>query len=230
MRLSLEDIFRTPVLKQMAAWIAQADQTKFEPIPRAPMRDSYPATEVQKQIYYVQQLQDDDVSYNMPVVFALRGDLDKARLEDAVRKLVERHEALRTSFRTVDGELRQLIHNMNEIETTILDMNELLNDEDDLLSVGMEKFVIPFDLAQAPLLRIGLLKMTDSLHYLALDTHHIVSDGASVRVLCEELFAFYRGEKSLTAPLQFKDYAEWGGKGGRMTTLASSFGSIVPGL
>jgi amino acid adenylation domain-containing protein len=69
----------------------------------------------------------------------------------------------------------------------------------------------PFDLSQAPLLRVGLVKLAESKHRLAVDMHHIISDGASMRVFIHELLAFYKDEELLLGELQYryKDFSQW---------------------
>src|SRR6185369_9460907 len=81
----------------------------------------------------------------------------------------------------------------------------------------------PFDLAQGPMLRIGLLRLAASQHVLLLVMHHIVCDGWSIAVLLRELGAFYRGfrrglqpgsqgdaEPALPAlSIQYGDFAVW---------------------
>jgi hypothetical protein len=70
-------------------------------------------------------------------------------------------------------------------------------------------FIRPFDLSQAPLLRVGLIKRDDRHCILMVDMHHIISDGASEEILVKEFTATYADEALPPLPLQFKDYAEW---------------------
>lgn len=73
----------------------------------------------------------------------------------------------------------------------------------------MNDFIRPFDIEKAPLLRVGLVSASVNVHYLLIDMHHIISDGASVGILIEELSALYRGDKLEELPVQYKDYAVW---------------------
>ncbi|KAF6646499.1 condensation domain-containing protein, partial [Paenibacillus sp. EKM301P] len=62
-----------------------------------------------KRMYVLSHLEGGEVSYNMPGALIIEGSLDKKRLEQAFRQLIERHEALRTRFEMVDGEVIQRI-------------------------------------------------------------------------------------------------------------------------
>lgn len=57
-------------------------------------------------MYMVQQLEKGTV-YNMPILFAIEGDIEPERIEETFQKLVNRHESLRTYFVDVDGEIVQ---------------------------------------------------------------------------------------------------------------------------
>ncbi|MGX1572664.1 amino acid adenylation domain-containing protein, partial [Paenibacillus terrae] len=77
------------------------------------------------------------------------------------------------------------------------------------------RFVRPFDLQAAPLLRVGLVDLgiqgveQESEHLLMLDMHHIVSDGVSMEVLTDEFVRLYDGEELSPLRIQYKDYAVW---------------------
>ena len=73
----------------------------------------------------------------------------------------------------------------------------------------MNDFIRPFDLGKAPLLRVGLVSESESVHYLLIDMHHIISDGTSVGILIDELSILYRGDELDELPIQYKDYAVW---------------------
>nr|WP_267879669.1 condensation domain-containing protein [Caldalkalibacillus mannanilyticus] len=78
-------------------------------IPSAEIRDVYPVSSAQKRLYILHQLEGAELSYNMPSHMILKGSLDRERLEEAFRKLIVRHETLRTKFEMVGGEPVQKI-------------------------------------------------------------------------------------------------------------------------
>ncbi|MCP5050905.1 MAG: polyketide synthase, partial [bacterium] len=70
-------------------------------------------------------------------------------------------------------------------------------------------FVRPFDLSNAPLLRVGLTELEQEKHILLVDMHHIITDGTSMAILIEEFMALYSGRELPPLRLQYKDYSEW---------------------
>ncbi|KAF6639782.1 hypothetical protein HFE02_26445, partial [Paenibacillus sp. EKM11P] len=112
-----------------------------------------------------------EVSYNMPGALIIEGSLDKKRLEQAFRQLIERHEALRTRFEMVDGEVIQ------RIESSVPFSVEYVQASEEETPQYAQDFVRAFDLAQAPLLRVQLIENGPGRHVMLYDMHHIISDG-----------------------------------------------------
>jgi fengycin family lipopeptide synthetase D len=74
------------------------------------------------------------------------------------------------------------------------------------------KFVRPFDLSKAPLMRVGVIKVRENSHILMFDLHHIISDGVSMGILIKEFIHLYLGKSLEPLKIQYKDYAEWQNK------------------
>jgi non-ribosomal peptide synthetase component F len=74
------------------------------------------------------------------------------------------------------------------------------------------KFIRSFDLSQAPLLHVGLLKLAEEEHLLLVDIHHIVGDGTSMGILIDDFIGFYLGERLFPLNVQYKDFALWQGQ------------------
>jgi hypothetical protein len=73
----------------------------------------------------------------------------------------------------------------------------------------VKKFVRPFEVSRAPLLRVGLIKEKKNRHIFMMDIHHIVTDGISNTLLKKEVMALYAGEKLPPLKLQYKDFSGW---------------------
>ncbi|WP_366207888.1 amino acid adenylation domain-containing protein [Bacillus amyloliquefaciens] len=195
-QVPLQDIFARPTVEELASVIQDLEESPYEAIQPAQTQDTYPVSSAQKRMYVLQQLEDGGVGYNMPAVLELTGPLDRGRLEETFRQLVERHEALRTSFETgPDGEPVQRIHDSVPFQ---LDEAE-----------SADAFVRPFCLEEAPLFRAALVKESDERHLLLTDMHHIISDGVSVNTLIKEFGELYAGRSLAPMRLQYKDYAVW---------------------
>ncbi|NLD50978.1 MAG: amino acid adenylation domain-containing protein, partial [Clostridiaceae bacterium] len=67
----------------------------------------------------------------------------------------------------------------------------------------------PFDLSEAPLLRVELVKTSENKYLLFFDMHHIISDGMSITILVDEMSRIYEGREPAPLRIQYKDYANW---------------------
>uniref|UniRef100_UPI00046FE480 non-ribosomal peptide synthetase n=1 Tax=Paenibacillus massiliensis TaxID=225917 RepID=UPI00046FE480 len=202
-QLALREIFQFPTIEQLAGLLDDRGQSVHVSIPLVEQRDYYPVSSAQKRLYVLSQLEGSELSYNMPGSLLVEGQLDRARLEEAFQQLIARHETLRTSFEIVDGEPVQRVQN----EVSFMVEYEQIREEE--TSEHMRAFIRPFDLQQAPLLRVDLLELEPERHLLLFDMHHIVSDGASMGVLVEEFIQLYEGNSLPALQMRYKDYAVW---------------------
>ncbi|EHS59970.1 non-ribosomal peptide synthase/polyketide synthase [Paenibacillus sp. Aloe-11] len=201
--ISLREIFQSPTVESLARLMKERIPTVYESIPQAEESEAYPVSSAQKRLYVLRQMDGGELSYNMPGAFTVDGPLDRVRLESAFQMLIQRHESLRTGFYMKDGELVQRVH--REVPFT-LDYTEASGEDTDTL---IRSFIRAFDLSQAPLLRVGLVKLQEERHLLLFDMHHIISDGVSIQILVEELTSLYQGEQLPELYIQYKDFAVW---------------------
>ncbi|MGF9646225.1 amino acid adenylation domain-containing protein [Paenibacillus sp. MABNS29] len=201
--LPLRDVFRHSTIESMAAAISRLDEQTFVAIPVADDREVYPQSFAQKRLFILNQLEGAELSYNMPEAMLLEGALDRARFEEAFRKLVARHETLRTGFEMVDGEASQRIYQDVNVAVEFYRVDEQEAEE------MVRRFVRPFDLAKPPLLRVGLVELAPERHILMYDMHHIISDGVSMEIFVEEFVRLYGGEQLEPLRIQYKDYTVW---------------------
>ncbi|TDF92725.1 non-ribosomal peptide synthetase [Paenibacillus piri] len=196
-------LFECPTIRQLAGYMQYAEEDTAAAIVPVPARPHYPVSSAQRRMYVLSQLEGAGSSYNMPAVLLLEGELDMPRLEAAFRSLVDRHETLRTSFDMVEGELVQTID-----EDVRFQLQRSARSEREAETL-IRKFVRPFDLRQAPLLRAELIRFSERRHLLLIDMHHIISDGVSSGILVHDLSQLYRGESLPEPKLHYKDYAVW---------------------
>ncbi|MFL5383771.1 MAG: condensation domain-containing protein, partial [Longimicrobiaceae bacterium] len=183
--------------------------------PRAD-RDGAPLSFAQERLWFLDRLEPGSAVYNIPLARRL-GALDEAALERALGEIVRRHEALRTTFREVDGSPVQVIAPFGGFTLPVEDLSGL-SEADREAAVrrrANEEAVRPFDLTAGPLFRAVLLRLGARDHVLLLSMHHIVSDGWSLGVLDRELSvlnAVYREGRESPLPelaVQYADYAVW---------------------
>jgi amino acid adenylation domain-containing protein len=148
-----------------------------------------PASFAQRRLYALTQLEGRNTVYNVPLALDIAGRLDAARLEDCFRKILARHEALRTRFGIENDELTQRVVPLAEIDFAV--------ERRDCTATGFtaaaEAFIRPFELDRAPLFRVLLLSDGATRHALVMDAHHIVVDGLALNILARELMALYEG-------------------------------------
>ncbi|NOQ25399.1 MAG: amino acid adenylation domain-containing protein [Bacteroidales bacterium] len=199
----LEDIFLHTSIRAQACQIRISKKTEFVSIPKTEEQSNYPVSPAQKRLYFLQQFDLESIAYNMPNVFSLGKEADKRKIEEVFKQLIDRHESFRTSIIVVDGEPVQFISKEVEFELEELSItnNEVENTRN--------KFIKPFDLSNAPYLRVALVNIKGEDSLLMIDMHHIISDGTSHIILEKEFQTLY-SEKELTPlKLQYKDYSQW---------------------
>lgn len=186
----------------------QALSTRPEIVPL-----SYP----QQRLWVFDCVNPGNAVYNMTGLVHYDGELDVPRLQDTINKLVERHESLRTSFSMADGVARQVVSAGIALNFPIIDLRRCPRQEQELEveRLAREEAVKAFDLSQAPLLRVRLVKCGDRDHNLLFTMHHIISDGWSIRVFFQEFEAIYRSLASgqtfalPSLPVQYSDFSIW---------------------
>ncbi|WP_431194437.1 amino acid adenylation domain-containing protein [Pseudomonas synxantha] len=220
-QLPLRAIFEGSTIRGIAEHIALAilenAPAVSQPAPRGAREGQLPLSFAQQRLWFLSQLQPDSALYNLPVAVRLVGRLDPAALQQALTAVVERHEALRTTFPVVQGQAHQHIHPPQVCALPLIDLTSWPEDERLARSQVLvrQEAAQPFDLANGPLLRTQLLKLDDQQHILLLTMHHIVSDAWSAGVLTQELSQLYadfsQGRASSLVPLeiQYADYALW---------------------
>ncbi|MGN6085880.1 amino acid adenylation domain-containing protein, partial [Trinickia sp.] len=204
----------------VAAAIAPAERT-------APLALSF----AQQRLWFVTQMASASNAYHIPFGFRLTGMLDRVALAAALDKIVERHEALRTTFDQRGGQVFQVIAPPDAgFALRTLDLSaiaEPLERGARLHAHLREQAHTPFDLERGPLIRASLVRLAPHEHVLFFCAHHIVFDGWSNGVLTHELGVLYGAcRQSRTReggddehgplpplPIQYADYALWQRKG-----------------
>ncbi len=176
-----------------------------------------PLSFAQQRLWFLDQFDPDSTVYNIPLALSIRGELNQAALVAALQDVVRRHDTLRTSFHTVDGQAVQQVAPSLQVPLTIVNLQTVdAKRREEMVKSALQKEIrTPFDLSQSPLLRARLLVLAPQEHIFLLTMHHIISDGWSIRVLINELFLFYQaylhGQPASLAPLpiQYADFARW---------------------
>ena len=194
-----------------------AGRAGWDGIPRRERTGMAPLSFAQQRLWFIEQLEPGTHTYNSARAARLKGPLDTAVLRRSMGDIVERHEALRTSFTATDGRPAQVIAGTLSLPLPIADLSGFPEGEREAQArhLAEEEIRRPFDLTRAPLLRVRLLRLGPEEHILILTMHHIVSDEWSQGVLVRELAALYEAHLAgipsplQPLPIQYADYAVW---------------------
>ena len=202
-KVSLNNFFEHQDLGSLSEFIEKANKSEYSPIQKVLEKDHYELSSAQKRLYFLYEFDKDSLAYNLPYAIKIEGDLDKERLNNAFKRLIDRHEGLRTSFEVIDGEVVQKISKNIEF-----DIEYFQAKEEDAQQI-IETFISPFNLNKAPLIRVGLIEMSPEENVLMIDIHHIITDGVSEAIFSKDLISLYNQEELKELTIQYKDYAEW---------------------
>ncbi|NOQ25822.1 MAG: amino acid adenylation domain-containing protein, partial [Bacteroidales bacterium] len=199
----LRDVFLYSTIKSQANQIERSKKKDFVSIPKAKEQSNYPLSSAQKRLYLLQQFDLTSTAYNIPYIISLGKEVDKSKIEEVFKQLINRHESFRTSIIVVDSEPVQLISKnvAFEVEEISIEKTELENTRN--------KFIRSFDLTKAPFLRVAIVDVKGEDSMLMIDMHHIISDGTTHAILEKEFQALLSGKELAPLPLQYKDYSEW---------------------
>jgi amino acid adenylation domain-containing protein len=210
-KIPLSEVFKTPFIRGLAAYLGQARKDQYVSLGPVEEKEYYALSSAQKRLYFLQQMDLQSTSYNMPFVLPIGKNIEKSKLVSAFKKLIARHESLRTSFERVDEVPVQKVHKVYEVEFKMeyYDLSKSEGNSPGSEIIVQNSFMRAFDLSQAPLMRSGLIKSADSNYIWMVDIHHIVSDGTSHTILAEDFISLYKGEELEPLELQYKDFSQW---------------------
>lgn len=175
-----------------------------------------PLTVEQYRVWFLSQMERNSTQFNINLAYKIFGDLDYTILESSLNLIVERHDTLRTVFRSNGNEPEQVVMedlwipiniikpNIVEIEDQAIELQAL-----ELLEKEIEK---PFSLENGPLINLTIYELNSNERLLLFKIHHIIADFQSLETLIKELGYNYnlklKGEEYNLPPLkiQYTDY------------------------
>ncbi|MBF0572700.1 MAG: amino acid adenylation domain-containing protein, partial [Desulfamplus sp.] len=216
--VAIRDFFENPSIRQLAALldnlieksIEGSSSLKIDPVP---LSESYPLSHAQRRLWILEKLDPNFIAYNIPGAYLIRGNLNIANLTEAFRAVIRRHESLRTLFRVINGEPRQVILDKLDFSLFVENISEL-----EAVKAELKKDAgTAFDMENGPLMRVRLFKVADA-HVISMNIHHIISDALSQEILIKELLTYYEAlclegvqfkEPLLPLNIHYKDYVAW---------------------
>ncbi|MGD2085539.1 MAG: amino acid adenylation domain-containing protein [Candidatus Aminicenantes bacterium] len=202
--VSITDIFTYPTVARLAAYIESNKESIYSSIAPVEAKEYYPLSSAQKRLYYLWQMHQESVFYNLPIIFTVSGPLHTGRLQKAVLELTRRHDSLRTSFEVIDEEPVQRVWHgvINKAR---------LRGRQRQIEIGdiIDDFVRPFDLSHAPLMRMEILQIDKEKYLWLFDIHHIITDATGYAVLQKDLEKLYNNQELAAVKVQYRDFSRW---------------------
>jgi amino acid adenylation domain-containing protein len=173
---------------------APSEQPVMVEAPKSHLPSKVPITESQLEVWLSDQLGPEaSCSYNESFTLHLRGSVNETALCEALNQMIQRHEALRSTFDR-EGKLQYIAPSL-KLDVPVIDLSDLSAEkrQAQFHTIIEEDAHTPFQLNQGPLVRTQLVRMEPSYKLLIFTSHHIVCDGWSTNVLLDELAKCYNG-------------------------------------
>ena len=187
--ISIKDVMEKPVLNKLAQCIEKAGK-KLKI--KANNKNTYKLMPQQKALYVTYSKEPFSLTYNMPAKIHVPDEIDINKLKDAITKAAGHHRIL---FSHIESDGQELIGVYDDVDELVF---EQYNENE------INKFVRPFDLSKAPLVRVGI-----SGNEILFDMHHIVADGETMNILLRDIIKEYDGIDVNDEKVTYGDYSEF---------------------
>ena len=206
-------------LELLTYWLDDENDvaTPAQKISRRDQDAAIPLSFAQQRLWVLDQIEPNGAVYNIPIAVRLHGSLHLSAFEQTLNAIVQRHEVLRTVFKTADGQPAQMINAFAPIVLPIWDLSAVpaASRETELQRLLTVEAQLAFDLRQGPVWRSALIKLTAAEYVFFFNVHHIAADAWSVEVFFRELAALYnafgKNEPSPLPelPIHYADFSIW---------------------
>ncbi|MHC9538717.1 MAG: non-ribosomal peptide synthase/polyketide synthase [Vulcanimicrobiota bacterium] len=217
----LKAIFESPTVSQMGTLVDGALKvsrgTAIPPVKAVDRKREIPLSWAQERLWFLGELVPDNAFYLIPGALRITGSLNIDALEQSFREIVKRHEALRTTFLSLDGKPVQNISREWHIHLPFVDLSGLEKQEveQEMRRLAHQEALSSFNIAEDIPVRITLIQCAPKDYVLLITMHHIASDGWSLGVLIDELVSLYEAFAQQKPsplpplPVQYADFAIW---------------------
>lgn len=210
LELPLRLIFEHPTIGELVHAVEEHQQHENErslpPLQRFDQKGNvFPLSYAQQRLWFFEQMNPGQTTYHLPFAVRIKGECDLQKMQQAVNRMVQKHEILRTTFHEQDGEAVQQIH--PNMEILVQEIFLTGDDQEHLLAQAIQQELQkPFSLSEGPLMRVFLYRLREKETVLLVHMHHIISDGWSMAVWLKEWLA---DEQTNELPVQYRDYVQW---------------------
>eukprot|EP00833_Pecoramyces_ruminatium_P018314 jgi/Orpsp1_1/1192346/evm.model.d7180000092453.1 len=199
-KVYIKDIMSHPIIYDLSEYIEfvmndkNNDTNKIEVITKRNCKE-FPVTSQQLGVYIDSVKHPNSIIYNIPSVYRLNKNVDKEKIKKSLLKIFSKQEILKSKYYGKE------INGKTEIYGYIDEECSLKFEEYSHENIG--RFIRPFELDKAPLMRVGFIN--DEV--LLIDMHHIICDGSTMLILMKELNQYYYDEDVEELDIQYSDYA-----------------------
>jgi amino acid adenylation domain-containing protein len=181
----------------------------------SPASETIPLTESQQEVLLVcQQSPTASTACNETWTLQLDGSLDLSALRQSIQTIVDRHDALRSSFDATNETVT--VAPTLQLEVPFTDLSAPADQERDARFSAMRaaEGSRVFDLARGPMLAPQIVKLAPERHALIFNAHHLACDGWSCDIFLHELATIYSAIResrtdALPAAMQMREYQQW---------------------
>ncbi|WP_242295072.1 condensation domain-containing protein, partial [Bacillus cereus group sp. BfR-BA-01381] len=217
LRTFFEDPTVAGILNNIEKMKRDSSYSQSLPIQPVTREENLPLSFAQQRLWFLDQLEPGNVSYNIPAAISFKGTLNVQALNQSINEIIRRHEILRTVFKEVEDKPVQVVMPFQQKNIEVIDLTKLVKEKKEYEKNELIKKEAhrAFDLNKGPLIRECLIKLDELEHILMLNMHHIISDGWSMDVIIKELSTLYEdfcsgGSSSLSElSIQYADFAVW---------------------
>lgn len=227
--LPLDVVFKFSSIKSLADQIDNENLSDELPEITSIARDqdNFPVSQAQSRLWFLSKMGDTSIHYNMPVALKFHGKFELSRAEQSINKVIARHVSLQTYFQETLGVASQRINPDFRLSLTQYDLTSMGSEEQQkqltqLISANTE---YRFKLTQQVALMGAYVLLSrqgeNNIGVLLLNFHHIISDGASLKIFAQEFAHFYHHasvdsgtsevpvEPEPKLDFQYIDYPNW---------------------
>ncbi|ORX78421.1 acetyl-CoA synthetase-like protein [Anaeromyces robustus] len=198
-KINIKEIYENSLIVQLSQYIEKIlnsnNNSKNIEIIKKRNSKEFPVTSQQLGVYIDSIKNPETIIYNIPESFKLNKNVNIEKIKEGFNKIFQNQEILRTKYYSKE------INGKEEIYGFIDD--ECILKFEDYTYDNVSSFIRPFKLSEAPLIRVGFI----GNEYLLIDMHHIISDGATMLIIMNELNKYYNEGNISELEIQFSDYA-----------------------
>ncbi len=202
-QINVREIFEHPIISDLSDYINENISNNSTSIISLKSSSHYNSSRAQKRIYYTSNMNPDLCVYNISGGIEFDQTLKFNKICDIFKIIVNRHEAFRTYFEVIDGELYQKI--IPKLDLNIESKNIPITQIDEYFKL----FNTKFDLTKAPLLKVHVLYLDNNHTMILVNMHHIISDGTSMQILLDEFCKLYNNEELQKIKFTYKDFINY---------------------